>query len=182
MTEIEYTRKCSQYFSILLSNNPDYEEWLLGDGNLKRRYPLTGLYSALGLDAAKARSFNDLLGIFRRFKQRHFLRIGARDFCRYADLSETTGQLSDLASVALQVGLDVLWAHPDWWGWDEELDVWRRLGGKIPLVVLGLGKLGGHELNYVSDIDLIFLHPDGAARTAKISSCCSAVSLTGYPG
>jgi len=60
MTEIEYTSKCSQYLSILLRNNPEYEEWLLSDGNLKRRYPLTGLYSALGLEAAKAQSFNDL--------------------------------------------------------------------------------------------------------------------------
>jgi len=160
MTEIEYTSKCSQYLSILLRNNPEYEEWLLSDGNLKRRYPLTGLYSALGLEAAKAQSFNDLLRIFRRFKQLHFLRIGARDFCHYADLSETTGQLSYLASVALQVGLDVLSAHPEWWAWDEDLDVWRRLGGRIPLVVLGLGKLGGRELNYVSDVDLIFLNPE----------------------
>ncbi len=160
MTEIDYTRKCSQYLSIVLHNNPEYEEWLLSDGNLKRRYPLTGLYSALGFEAAKAQSFNDLLRTFRRFKQRHFLRIATRDFCHYADLSETTGQLSDLASVALQVGLDVLSAHPDWWAWNEELDVWRRLGGKIPLVVLGLGKLGGHELNYVSDVDLICLNPE----------------------
>ncbi len=171
MTEIEYTRKCSQYLSILLRNNPDYEQWLLSEGNLKRKYPLTGIYSALGFEAAKARSFNDLLRIFRRFKQRHFLRIGARDFCRYADLSETTGQLSDLASVALQVGLDVLSTHPDWWAWNEELDVWRRLGGRIPLVALGLGKLGGHELNYVSDVDLIFLRSDaeedGAARRSS---------------
>ena len=161
MTEIEYTRKCSQYLSIILRNNPSYEEWLVGEGNIKRRYPLTGLYSALGSEAAKAGSFNDLLRIFRRFKQRHFLRIGARDFCRYAGLSETTGQLSDLASVALQVGLEVLSAHPDWWGWNEKLDVRRRLAGGIPLVVLGLGKLGGNELNYVSDIDLIFLHSYG---------------------
>src|SRR5208337_400816 len=99
MTEIEYTRKCSQYLSILLRNNPEYEEWLLSDGNLKRRYPLTGLYSALGFEAAKAQSFNDLLRIFRRFKQLHFLRIVARDFLHNAELSETTGQLSDLASV-----------------------------------------------------------------------------------
>lgn len=176
MTEIEYTSKCSQYLSILLRNNPDYEEWLLGEGNLKRTYPLTGLYSALGTEAAGARSFNDLLRIFRRFKQRHFLRIGARDFCRYADLSETTRQLADLASVALQVGLDVLSAHPDWWAWDEELDAWRRLGGKVPLVVLGLGKLGGRELNYVSDIDVIFLHSEATENTTAGRSSPSTIN------
>ena len=142
MTEIEHIRKCSQYLNILLRNNPAYEEWLLTGGNLKRKYPLTELYSALGREAAKAQSFNDLLRIFRRFKQLHFLRIGARDFLRYADLSATTGQLSDLASVALQVGLEVLSAHSGWWAWDAELDVWRRLGGRVPLVVLGVGEAG----------------------------------------
>jgi glutamate-ammonia-ligase adenylyltransferase len=159
MSEIEHVRKCSRYLDILLRNNPDYRQWLLSEGNLNRKYPLTGLYSDLGCEALKAQSFNDLLRIFRRFKQLHFLRIGSRDFLHYADLSETTGQLSDLASVALQVGLQVLSAHPDWW-WaaDEDQDVWRRLGGRIPLVALGLGKLGGHELNYVSDVDLIFLY------------------------
>jgi glutamate-ammonia-ligase adenylyltransferase len=160
MTEIEHIRNCSQYLSILLRNNPDFKEFLVKDGALRRKYPLTTLYSALGCEAREARSFNDLLRIFRRFKQRHFLRIGARDLCRYADLSETTGQLSDLATVALQAGLDVLSAHPDWWTSNRELDAWRKLGGRIPLTVLGLGKLGGHELNYVSDIDLIFLRPD----------------------
>jgi len=90
MSEIEYVRKCSQYLDILLRNNPYFEQWLLGEGNLKRKYPLTELYSALGRDAEKAQSFNDLLRIFRRFKQLHFLRIGTRDFCRYADLVETT--------------------------------------------------------------------------------------------
>jgi glutamate-ammonia-ligase adenylyltransferase len=160
MTEIEHIRKCSQYLNILLRNNPDFEEFLLSEGNIKRKYPLANIYSALGSEVAEARCFNDLLRIFRRFKQRHFLRIGARDLCGYADLSETTGQLSDLATVALQVGLEVLSAHPGWWAGDRDSDIRLRLGARMPLVVLGLGKLGGHELNYVSDIDLIFLRSD----------------------
>lgn len=165
MTEIEYLRKCSRYLDILLGNNPDYVEWLLG-ANLNRKYPLTGIYSALVQEAAKARSFQDLLRIFRRFKQLHFLRIGARDLLHRADLTETTGQLSDLASVALQVGLEVLSAHPDWWAAAEDMDAWRKFGGKVPLVVMGLGKLGGYELNYVSDIDLIFLYTGGDEERA----------------
>ncbi|MDR3567444.1 MAG: hypothetical protein P4L43_05380 [Syntrophobacteraceae bacterium] len=160
MSEIEYVRRCSQYFAILLRNDPGIEEWLLGEGNLKRRYPLTGLYCALEAEAAKATSYTDLLRSFRRFKQKHFLRIGARDFCRYADLSETTGQISDIASVALQVGLVSLLAHPDWWSGEEDAKELGFWDGHVPLVILGLGKLGGHELNYVSDIDLIFLQSD----------------------
>ncbi|MFZ2447746.1 MAG: hypothetical protein WAW37_15425 [Syntrophobacteraceae bacterium] len=157
MTEIQHVRRCSQYLDILVRNNPGYAAWLIEERNINRKYPLTGLYSDLEQSVEAATSFNDLLGIFRRFKQRHFLRIGARDLLGYADLVETTGQLSDLASVALQIGLDTLFAHPDWWSWGEDAGELERFGGEFSLVVLGLGKLGGHELNYVSDIDLIFL-------------------------
>lgn len=160
MTEIEHIRLSSQYLDILLRNNPDYGEWLWGERNLVRKYPLTGLYSDLQSKSRGASSFNDLLRIFRRFKQRHFLRIGARDLLNYADLAETTGQLSDLASVALQIGLDVLSSRPEWWTFGDELETWQRVKDRFPLSVLGLGKLGGHELNYVSDVDLIFFYFD----------------------
>ena len=157
MTEIEHVRQCSQYLDTLLRNNAENGDWLLNGRQLGRKYPLTGLYAELQNEARKAGSFNDLMQIFRRFKQRHFLRIGARDLLKYADLAETTGQLSDLASVSLQIGLEMLSTNPDWWVWGEELHLWEHLKGSISMVVLGLGKLGGHELNYVSDIDLIFL-------------------------
>lgn len=157
MTETDHIRRCSQYLDILLRNNPDYGRWLWGERNLFKKYPLTGLYGSLQEEVSGAGSFNDLLGIFRRFKQRHFLRIGGRDLLGYADLVETTGQLSDLASVALQIGLETLVANPQWWAWGEDAAAWERLKEEYSLVVLGLGKLGGRELNYVSDIDLVFL-------------------------
>jgi [glutamine synthetase] adenylyltransferase / [glutamine synthetase]-adenylyl-L-tyrosine phosphorylase len=157
MNEIEHVRQCSHYLDTLLRNNPENAEWLSDGRQLGRKYPLTGLYAELQAYVKGAESFNDLMRVFRRFKQRHFLRIGARDLLKYGDLAETTGQLSDLASVTLQLGLDMLWANPDWWVWGEELHVWERVKGSLSIAVLGLGKLGGHELNYVSDIDVIFL-------------------------
>ncbi|MCE5334865.1 MAG: hypothetical protein LLG06_09760 [Desulfobacteraceae bacterium] len=158
MTELEYIRRCSQYLDILVRNNPDYAAWLLEGHNINRRYPLTGLYSDLQAQAEKASSFNELLRLFRRFKQMHFLRIGARDLLGHADLAETTGQLSDLASVSLQIGLEILSSRPEWWIYGEEFNSWQRLREKIAISILGLGKLGGNELNYVSDIDLLFLY------------------------
>ena len=157
MSEIDHVRQCSQYLDTLLRNNPENGDWLSSGGRAGRKYPLTGLYAELHDEVSGAASFNDLLRLFRRFKQRHFLRIGARDLLGYADLAETTGQLSDLASVTLQIGLDILSTNPDLWVWGEELHSWERVKENLSIVVLGLGKLGGHELNYVSDIDLMFL-------------------------
>ena len=82
----------------------------------------------------------------RRLRTRVFLRVMARDLLAQAPLEEVCGAMSDLAEVSLAAGLEWL---------------------KAPeLVVVGMGKLGGRELNVSSDVDLVFLHPtsEGAAR------------------
>ncbi len=134
--------------------------------NLLRRYAVTDLYNDLTRTVHDAASWKAALIAFRRFKQRHFLRIGARDLLGRADLAETTAQLSDLAQVALEAGLQWLKDHPALWAPPA-------LAARIPelfrhhtLTVLGLGKLGGRELNYVSDVDLLFLREDTNGRAS----------------
>ena len=77
----------------------------------------------------------------RELRNRVLLRVMARDLSGRAGLDEVCATMSDLAEVAIQAGL--------------------RLVGREDLVVVGMGKLGGRELNVSSDIDLVFLH-DGA--------------------
>lgn len=90
------------------------------------------------------------------FRRREILRILLRDVLNFATLSEITEELSNLADAILQHSLQ---------GVMEELSV--RFGKPQPepgdhsasgLSVLALGKLGGRELNYSSDIDLMFLY------------------------
>ena len=71
----------------------------------------------------------------RRLRNRVLLRVMARDLSGRASLDEVCGAMTDLAEVALA----------------------RALEGE--LVVVGMGKLGGRELNVSSDIDLVFLYP-----------------------
>lgn len=158
VNESERIQESSQYLGTLLRNLPDCRNWLLAEKNLHRRYPLTELYDDLLNAAEGAKAFSDLLLAFRRFKQRHFLRIGGRDLLGWADLKETTSQLSDLACVALQAGMNLLSRHPEWWSTPGKAGNGIGIGGPVQLVVVGLGKLGGHELNYVSDVDLLYLH------------------------
>ncbi len=154
---IERISESSQYLATLL-RRPEYERWLCGERNLYRRYPLTELYNDLQRLASAAADYQRLMAAFREFKQRHFLRIGGRDCLGMASLAETTSQLSDLAGVALQIGLQSLSEHPEWWMAESERAGWRELRNDLRLTVMGLGKLGGQELNYVSDIDILFLH------------------------
>ena len=74
----------------------------------------------------------------RELRNRVVLRVMARDLSGRAGLGEVCGTMSDLAEVSIQAGL--------------------KLVGREDLVVVGMGKLGGRELNVSSDIDLVFLY------------------------
>jgi [glutamine synthetase] adenylyltransferase / [glutamine synthetase]-adenylyl-L-tyrosine phosphorylase len=98
---------------------------------------------------------DDLAARLRRFRRREMVRIAWRDLSGRADLTETTADLSDLAEACLDQALIFLHRgqcaghgaplHPD--------------GTPMGIVVLALGKLGARELNFSSDIDLIFAFP-----------------------
>lgn len=158
MKEIEQIQESANYLALLLRGHPHLQRWLLDDKNLWRKYPLTELYESLSKSSAAATGYDRLCRVFREFKQQHFLRIGGRDLLGWADFPETTAQLSDLASVAIQVGLNTLASHPEWWLRDGEQSIWDSLYRDLQFTVIGLGKLGGWELNYVSDVDLFFLY------------------------
>ncbi len=145
-----------QYLGMLLRRE-SYGHWLWDKNQLQRKYPLTELYKDLQQAAAACTSLSALYTTFREFKQKHFLRIGGRDCLGLAGLAETMSQIADLAAVCLQVGLEALASQPDWWtAKEEDFDL-----KTCPVAILGLGKLGGGELNYVSDIDLIYLSEGG---------------------
>ncbi|SMC27747.1 glutamate-ammonia-ligase adenylyltransferase [Desulfacinum hydrothermale DSM 13146] len=157
--ELERIHHASAYLSTLLRRQ-DYRTWLWDAKNLWRRYGVTELFRDLSQDLDRASSFHDVLRCYRSFKQRHFLRIGGRDLLGWADLEETTGQISDLAQVCLQVGLEWLKGHPHTWVPEAQRESAPALLRSMSVVVLGLGKLGGRELNYVSDVDLLFLRQE----------------------
>ena len=92
----------------------------------------------------------------RRIRNRTLLRILWREIFSLADLDETLGQLSALADCMLDTAtrfamraLEPRYGH-----------VRDHSGKRVPLLILGMGKLGGRELNFSSDIDLIFLFTD----------------------
>jgi glutamate-ammonia-ligase adenylyltransferase len=149
----------SQYFSDLLVANPDYLDML--------RVPLRNSPSRAELKAQLQAevdaAFEDsaVLRAFRRFRQRQILRIGTNDIIRDRPLEEVTRDISRVADTALEVALATAQRH-----------VGNRFGQPATAsgqpgrcVILAFGKLGGKELNYSSDIDLMFLYDqEGATR------------------
>jgi glutamate-ammonia-ligase adenylyltransferase len=98
----------------------------------------------------------------RRFKRRELLRVAVRDLAGQVVVDEVAHELADLADACLEAALVVATGES---GYDL---------APLRLAVLGMGKLGGTELNYVSDIDVLFCHepvagaePEAAARAAE---------------
>jgi glutamate-ammonia-ligase adenylyltransferase len=120
-------------------------------------------------------NFKALLPILRRFKYREILRIAARDLNGLASLEEVTEELSDLAAACLQVAYEVcrrllVQEHGAPFMRTPEGDT------EADLVVLGMGKLGGRELNFSSDIDLIYFYSSDDGETAGVPAVDGSVT------
>ncbi len=108
----------------------------------------------------KAGDFTGALSEVRGFKQRELLRVAARDLARIGRLSEIIQEISDVADVCLEgvwriCHQQLAQRHGRPWQRDEN-GAWHPTSACL----LGLGKLGGQELNYSSDVDVIFAYSD----------------------
>jgi [glutamine synthetase] adenylyltransferase / [glutamine synthetase]-adenylyl-L-tyrosine phosphorylase len=117
------------------------------------------------LDAALAAMTADteLPGALRRYRRRQMVRIAWRDIAGMAPLNETLLDLSNLADVCVRCVYERAYAQLSaLYGTPRGIDS----GEAQPMMILGMGKLGGRELNYSSDIDLIFVYPEAGETDA----------------
>jgi len=150
----------SQYLSETLLQNPDIFQTLQREGSLDRTHSHEEFREAFA--RFRSRSFEtDISLLLARFKKRESVRIMLRDAMGSASLAETTAEISALSDVLVEEALQACEAamHRKY-GAPQHRDRAGRLVN-TPFTVLALGKLGGKELNYNSDIDLFFLYGDG---------------------
>jgi len=104
----------------------------------------------------------------RRFKRAEILRIASRDLNGLAPLEEVTAELSGLAAASLQVAHDVCRLCLIR---DHGTPMIQTEGGARPaeMTVIGMGKLGGNELNFSSDIDIIYFYESDNGETSGVS-------------
>ncbi len=114
--------------------------------------------SCRDIEAMVAGSPDDLGGRLRRYRHAHSLRIIGRDVGRRASLEETLADTSRLAEICLDTALQGVEAAAR----QRREPLQDRDGKPLRLAIVGMGKLGGEELNFSSDIDLIFVHADPA--------------------
>src|SRR5262249_25581826 len=151
----------SQFFSDLLAVNPSYLDML--QVPLRRSPSRQELQDQLQAEVDAAFESSAVLRAFRRFRQRQALRIGTNDIIRARPLEALTRDISHVADPALEVALV-----------PAQRTVSNRFGQPYTVageparsVILAFGKHGGEELNYSSDIDLMFLYDDEGSTRGK---------------
>ena len=152
-----YVEVCaySEYLSGILISNPGMIDSLM-DSLVLDKLPLHDVLRQTLEELCRAAE--DLDPILHSFKNDQQLCVGVRDILGKEDISASTGTLSDIAEVCLaqtaaresarlvaKFGQPVLGEGP-------------RAGQPCGIVILALGKFGGREMNYHSDLDLVFLY------------------------
>ncbi|MCF2859000.1 bifunctional [glutamate--ammonia ligase]-adenylyl-L-tyrosine phosphorylase/[glutamate--ammonia-ligase] adenylyltransferase [Pseudoalteromonas sp. SMS1] len=144
----------SDFAYRVLAQYPNWKDWLLDDGVMRSRH-CEEVFTSEVQDISEQEAFH----LLRVYRKRYWLKIMWLDLVLgndVADSIEYQSRLSEhlisnankwaFAQVALSNGMPQ-----------------NEAGAPLPMLVLGMGKLGGQELNFSSDIDLIFTYP----RTAK---------------
>lgn len=146
----------SRFLGEGLIQDPTLADWLERARHEDRPRHPEEIAADLAALAGGARGPGRALAL-TRFKRREYLRIVLRDSLGLASLAETTWELSNLA--------DAILAQAYAWAWNDcvtrfgtPMHAARQRRQVTGMAVLGLGKLGGGELNYSSDIDLLFVY------------------------
>lgn len=161
----------SQYLTDMVLQEPGIVEWLEAGAQLLTARSKEEMLRDLTDWLEQGLSLEDRCRILRRFRKREMVRIGLRDLMRQADLVETTEELSNLADVCLQGAYEVCFQELAG-RYGEPMGA-SDTGQPVPckFAILALGKLGGQELNFSSDIDLMFLYShDGETGSRRTPS------------
>ena len=152
---------CSQFISESWLRDPQLIVDLVDSGDLFSTSRREDYVSTLQNNPVDTEA--DLAKQLRLFRRREMVRIAWRDLAGWSDLDETLSDLTALAETCIQVALDFFYQQAcRRWGTPTLSD-----GTPFNIVVLGMGKLGAWELNYSSDIDLIFAYAEDGLLTEK---------------
>jgi glutamate-ammonia-ligase adenylyltransferase len=154
----------SPLLATTIEQNPDYVAWLNRERLSPRVRAPDELRESLARFALTHSSLNPQV-LLARFRRRELLRIYLHDIRRTHTLVETTEELSNLADAILDYALSLARQDLDnKHGPPQHVDA-RGRTATAEFCIVALGKLGSHELNYSSDIDLVFLYSDEGATS-----------------
>ncbi len=159
----------SPFMAQILIRNPSWFHWLASPQVLERSRGRSAIEADLDRALTPLTSVERRLDALRIVRRREILQIGVRDLLRMCTVEETLASLTVLAEVLIQRAYELA---------EESL---REEHGLPPLAadqrvagsgftVLALGKLGAGELNFSSDVDVVYLYASDRGRMARRAS------------
>ncbi len=152
----------SSLYENFLRRFPENIEWLNSAATNAQPWHVSELIRDAKAIIGPAQSVDEWFQLLRRFRRRQSMRLTYRTLNGLAQVPEVLEELTQLGEVVLRMSLDKIipiWEERFGSPWIEQEN--RRCG----LAILGLGKFGGRELNFCSDLDLILvMEDDGYCR------------------
>lgn len=198
---------CSYYLSDILVRNPVYISWLIARETLESFKSYRVYRDELDAQISPFTDRRRRLNSIKRYRRRELLRIGTRDLLGLAAVEEVTAELSFLADAVVGAVTGLAYdeearkvvitraGRPLYSGGASKIDTagaagedtgeqrpicfeWDGAGPFRRFAVISLGKLGGSELNYSSDIDLMFICDAAAPLEEKMFYTALARRIT----
>ena len=169
---VQHARQCSRYLARLLDAEPELLTWL------REHYltPCSNEVMQTWADALPADDEEQLSRALRSLRKRVMLHVLTRDLNGLSDLDEVMRSMTALAEIAVRrAHTFTMRTMVEQFG----QPVGSESGAPQELLVIGMGKLGGGELNVSSDIDLIFVYPEDGETNGSRSP--RKEDAAGYP-
>ncbi len=140
----------SNYLTDILVRNPEYFYWIVNPSTLEIKLNKKIFPETVNKTISGFKSFNAKVNALRTLKRKETLRIGIKDILGKAGLKDITEELSTLAKVIASELFRLCYI--------EILSKYNIKNPNRKYCLIALGKLGGRELNYSSDIDVIIFY------------------------
>jgi len=149
----------SNYLSDILVMNPEFLYWIVNPSSTEKKFDEKEFQKEVSDNLNLFKTLNSKVNSLRRIKRKEILRIGAKDILRKAEIEGITSELSSVARVITTELFSLCY--------NEVLLKYGIKNVKSNYCIVALGKLGGKELNYSSDIDLIIFYDKNSELTDK---------------
>ena len=150
----------SNYLTDILVRNPEYFHWIINPSVLEQKLDEKYFISSLEKTISSYKYFSSKVNAIRNFKRKEILRIGLKDIYLKEDLANITHYLAQLANSISSALFELCYK--------EILSKYNIDKTIRRYAIFSLGKLGGTELNYSSDIDLIAFYDKNSLINKKI--------------
>jgi glutamate-ammonia-ligase adenylyltransferase len=149
----------SNYLTDILVRNPEYFYYIINPATLEQKTESEDFRNEIRNSISQYNSFNAKVNAFRRIKRKETLRIGLSDLMKTRGFKEITLELSILAKIIIEELFELCY--------NEILKKYKIETLNNHYCITALGKLGGNELNYSSDVDLIIFFDDNSKINNK---------------